>query len=247
MLIDKNQAYNLIKDLSNYYKDVDDIARVDFPSCLKCGSEKWVIYMFYSCLLDYGMRSTLYHQNLVNTYINNPDIFNPSLVIKYDKDKLLTIMKDNIHPRYPNMALKKWLKLSCELSKYNSVKKELTNLKDIYTVENFIKNLGCYGQKTGNFLIRILFENDIFAFPEINNIPIDRHDIEISYLNNVISKNKLNANEISELSNIYIQSGKLLGIKANMVDKYLWEIGNTFCRKKDCFNCPLNNRCRKKV
>lgn len=39
---------------------------------------------------------------------------------------------------------------------------------------------------------------------------------------------------------------KDLNFNASIVDRYLWEIGNHFCTKKDCADCPLKNVCRKK-
>lgn len=71
--------------------------------------------MFYFCLLDYIMRSQNYHNNLINTYHIYPQVFDPSYVIgsfTNNKEKLLNIMKNNIHPRYSNVAVDKWLNLS---------------------------------------------------------------------------------------------------------------------------------------
>ncbi len=43
---------------------------------------------------------------------------------------------------------------------------------------------------------------------------------------------------------MYIESGEKLGIDANLIDKYLWNIGNEFCNKKKCVDCPLYNDCK---
>lgn len=32
----------------------------------------------------------------------------------------------------------------------------------------------------------------------------------------------------------------------NDIDKYLWEVGNSFCNKKKCNECPLNNYCNER-
>lgn len=65
------------------------------------------------------MRSQNYHNNLINTYHIYPQIFKPKYVIENfttNKEELLIIMKNNIHPRYPNVAIDKWINLSVELS-----------------------------------------------------------------------------------------------------------------------------------
>lgn len=67
---------------------------------------------------------------------------------------------------------------------------------------------------------------------KLGYILLDRHDIEISYLNNIIDSQKLNGNQIEELSHLYINSDEKPGIDANLIDKYLWNIGNEFCNKK---------------
>lgn len=59
------------------------------------------------------MRSKLYYSNLINTYSKYPKLFEPQYVIEnLDEDKLKNILRDNIHPRYPNVATKKWIVLS---------------------------------------------------------------------------------------------------------------------------------------
>jgi len=82
---------------------------------------------------------------------------------------------------------------------------------------------------------------------DLGAIPLDRHDIEICYLNGIISKSKLSEKEISLLSTSLIECGKKLGLSPSIVDKYLWEVGNSFCNKKSCLNCPLNRTCNTKI
>lgn len=39
--------------------------------------------------------------------------------------------------------------------------------------------------------------------------------------------------------------GKELNINPSDIDKYLWKVGNSFCNKKNCEECPLNQMCIK--
>ncbi len=52
---------------------------------------------------------------------------------------------------------------------------------------------------------------------------------------------------MEELSSAYIESGNRFGIDANLIDKYLWNIGNEFCNKKNCIDCPLIDDCKTKL
>lgn len=247
---DKN-ALKCIKLLNAYFRVKDNLAVVATPKSLKVGEEVWIYYIFYSCLLDYGMKSKLYHANLLKTYDNYPDIFNPKYVIEHfieDKESLLQIMKENIHPRYPNVALKKWLELSKKLSCYSSLSEKLKSLKNIEELNYFIKEIGEYGQKTGGLLIRLIVESKIVNFKdELTFIPLDRHDIEISYYNGVCKSRNPNSKELEELSNCWIKAGKKINITPTLVDKYLWELGNRLCSKKKCEECPLGKNCKKNI
>ncbi len=248
--MDEAQALKVINLLHDYYKYAkEDLASVDAPKSIDYASNEWLIYMFYSCLLDYGARSKIYHKNLIDTYNKYPEIFNPQYVWKNYRDKqneLLIIMKENIHPRYPNVALSKWLALSKELAKYSSLKEKIITM-NLNNLEKFINNIGGFGQKTGGLLIRLIVEAKIINDDkDLNFIPIDRHDMEISYLNGIINKRELSDEEIRKLSSLFIKSGNLIGVDAGTVDKYLWNVGDTFCNKKNCHNCPLSETCKKK-
>jgi len=201
--------------------------------------------MFYSCLLNYGMRSEIYHQNLINAYDKFRDLFNPNYIITIQEEELKNLLIKYIHPRYPNIGAKKWMKLSKKLINFTSLDTYLKNIKSLEKLKSFIKDLECYGQKTGNLLIRIICDTGICDFNEnINSIPIDRHDIRISYLTNIIEKEKLNEKEIEELSRGYVEVGVSLGINPSNIDKYLWEVGSSICNKKKCKECPIKTYCK---
>lgn len=70
-----------IEKLDKYFSnsDINEVANVGFPNEIEYKSNEWLYYIFYSCLLDYGMRSKIYHNNLINTYHNYKDIFNPCI------------------------------------------------------------------------------------------------------------------------------------------------------------------------
>lgn len=102
----------------------------------------------------------------------------------------------------------------------------VNKIKSFETFEElnkFIKNINGYRQKTGVLLLSLIYESKICNFKdELSIIPLDRHDIEISYLNNIIDKEKLNEKQRSELSDNYIEYCKKLNIEPNILDKHLW-------------------------
>jgi len=235
-----------VAKLNNHFAGRVDLANVEFPSKIKYRTNEYYLYICYSCLLDYGMRSKVYHKNLVDTYEKHSKIFCPSYVSKMTEDELHNIIVNNIHHRYPNVATRKWINLSNELIKYDNVLSYLKSISNFEELNEFIKTFKGYGQKTGGLLMRIISDSKICDFQEnIKSIPIDRHDIEISHLTSIINTTNISKNEIIELSDAYVSVGKELNIDPSNIDKYLWEIGNSYCNKKHCEECPLNNMCIK--
>lgn len=253
-MFNKEKANLCALQMKRYFADKNQSANVEVPSDIVIGSNDYLIYLFYSCLLDYGMRSKIYHSNLIATYKNYKKIFNPKYVVENyigNEEKLLEIIKGNIHPRYPNIASKKWIELSKFLSinyPENQLKEKIFSLQSYKELYYFITNIKGFGQKTGGLLLRLIFESGICNFQnDIEDIPIDRHDIEISYLNGISTKENLNNNELKELGSIWIEAARENHISACDIDKYLWSIGNQFCSKKDCLNCPLKEICKRKI
>lgn len=72
--IDCPKCVKVVKTLNNYFKYKTQLANIEYPSNIKYKSNKYFLYMFYSCLLDYGMRSKIYHKNLIETYKEYPNI-----------------------------------------------------------------------------------------------------------------------------------------------------------------------------
>ena len=252
-MYDLEKAIYCTKKMKEYFSITLQNANVEIPNDIVIGTNEHMIYIFYSCLLDYGISSKIYHTNLINTFQNDKKIFDPKYVVEHYENnelELLKIMKKNIHPRYPNIALKKWIYLSKFL--YTNYSGEhliakIISLKSYRELYNFILQINGYGQKTGGLLFRLICESKICQFnDDIQEIPIDRHDIEISYLNGIISKETLNKNEIKKLSKIWIEAANINDMSPFDVDKYLWSIGNQLCSKKKCERCPINMNCRRK-
>lgn len=248
--IDFNKAVICTKALKDYYALKEDDTEVIYPSTIEKNSYKYVIYIFYSCLLDYGMRSKIYHKNLVHTYKCYPDIFDPKYVVdtyKSNSGELKDIIVNNIHPRYPNVALEKWLNLSEYLNDNKDLYDKIKVVNSYKDLSEIIMNIKGFGQKTGGLLLRLIYESGIVNFTfSLENIPIDRHDIEISYLNGVVNKNYLNEVEITSLGSTWVKAANKNNLNPALIDRYLWSVGNTFCNSKKCIDCPLNKTCKGK-
>ena len=103
-MFDLERAVNCASKMKEYFTSVEQDANILVPSTITLGTTEYFLYLFYSCLLDYGMRSKIYHSNLVQAYQDYKEIFDPSYVVSHyleEEGELFTIIKENIHPRYP--------------------------------------------------------------------------------------------------------------------------------------------------
>ena len=155
MNISNENMIKTIEKLDKYFSNIDinEVANIEFPNEIEYKSNEQLYYIFYSCLLDYGMRSKIYHNNLINTYHNFKEIFNPYYVVNNfnnDSSTLQLIIKENIHPRYPNVAVNKWIGLSKELSKYDNLLEKIKSFKTFEELNRFIKILMALDKRQGD-------------------------------------------------------------------------------------------------
>ena len=70
MEINYNKCRKVVEKLNSYFDNNDEIANVNYPLNIEFKTNEYYLYMFYSCLLDYGMRSKIYHKNLIGLSVN---------------------------------------------------------------------------------------------------------------------------------------------------------------------------------
>ncbi len=232
--------------LKDYFKNMESTSsEIPIPKEIGLYNDKWLYFIMYSCLLNYGMNSKRYNMNILNTYRDYEWMFNPNEVVRHNEEEILKIVRESIHHRYPNIATKKWINLSRKLNEICNLVDIVKNSNSYIKLYEFILDIGGYGQKTGGLLLRIIYESGICKYEDsLPIIPLDRHDLEISYLCGIIDKKKLNAKEIYELSRLWIETSLKYDIDASMIDQYLWHIGAELCNKKKCLECPLYSECK---
>ncbi len=251
-------AETCLNILHNYFSDknIEGQAQVVLPKSIIPNSKVHYQYLFYSCLLNYGMKSTSLHKNMIYLYEQYPNVFSPGYVVeKYSKDytDLADVLRSYVHVRYPNECAKRWIGLSEVLHlKYNDNPKEMFRDKSTYNdYKKSISQIKGLGQKTGGLLLRILIDNNMLSpIDGITEIPIDRHDIDLCIWLNVISnftadEIRKNTKIIKALSDVWVQAANNLSISPSLADQYLWIIGSEFCASKKCIHCPVFDLCNR--
>ena len=256
---DAKNAVRSLHKMHEYFskQDINTKATVLLPKTMERGSEIHYRYLFYSCLLNYGMKSSVLHEGLKKLFENMPLLFSPQYICENYTDsytELATILRSFVHVRYPNQCAKNWVALSNILhTKYNDNPKELLMAGNTYyDFQSAILGLKGFGQKTGGLLLRIMIDDGLLTPVDgIAEIPIDRHDIDLCVWLKVISnitsdEIKKNKKVIKLLSDTWVCAAKELSISPSIADQYLWIIGSQFCAKKQCEVCPLCDDCIKK-
>lgn len=235
--------------LKEYFKDMESTSsEVPAPDKVKLYSEEWLYFIMYSCLLNYGMNSKRYNVNMLNTYRDYEWMFNPKEVVRHNEENVLEIVRESIHHRYPNIATKKWINLSKKINEIDNLVDKIKNFNSYIELYEFILSIGGYGQKTGGLLLRLIYESGICQYEDyLPIIPLDRHDLEISYLCGISDKKKLSNKEIYELSRLWIETSLKYGVDSSLTDQYLWHVGAELCNKKKCEECPLYSECKTKI
>jgi hypothetical protein len=84
----KINAEELIPD------DLDDLGRA--------------LFIFYVLQLDYAMKSQILYKGAIKLYYENKKFFTPGYISKISDKSLIIFLKNYLHPRYINEAVKRF-------------------------------------------------------------------------------------------------------------------------------------------
>lgn len=257
-IINADNAKASLLKMHQYFSEMDITtqATVLLPKGIEHGSEMHFRYLFYSCLLNYGMKSSVLHENLAKLYEQMPSLFSPQYICEIyadNCDSLAEILRSFVHVRYPNQCAKNWCSLSNILhTQYHDNPKELFLGRNTYhDFQSAIFTVKGFGQKTGGLLLRVLIDNDLLnPVDGIAEIPIDRHDIDLCVWLGVVSnitpdEVKKSKKVIELLSKTWVEVSNKLSVSPSLADQYLWIIGSQFCTKNQCGLCPLRDMCKR--
>lgn len=184
----------------------------------------------YGCMLDFNRNASRMWANIEDVYNDNPEIFNPTLVVEnYSKEKLSDILSEYGF-RYPNRDSKGWFENSKII--YERYSKDWNNLikksgKDGERLCNLIKQedfIFLSGDKLCPFYVKTVhtFHTEL---SNIWNIPIPV-DVHVRNVTMEISEEKIENDQ--EIRNYWRRKGKNYNIDPTYIDTALWLIGNNW-------------------
>jgi hypothetical protein len=90
-----DRAREVVKALHSYFRDVQTVkkATIELPNDIEYRSKEHYLYIFYGCLLDYGVKSYYYHQRLKFAYSEFRELFSPSYILENFKNDIESLSR----------------------------------------------------------------------------------------------------------------------------------------------------------
>lgn len=231
VVFDIEQAKKCLLSMQRYFSKVciNEKASIPLPQSIVVGSSCHYRYLFYSCLVNYGVRSQKLHKDIICLYNERPCLFSPSYIVENyigNESLLAEILRREIHVRYPNQCAQNWILLSRTLrDKYHENPQEIfVNGSKYADFKMAIFQLRGFGQKNGGLLLRVLIDEGLLDSTDgIAEIPIDRHDINLSVwlkvISNVSAETIVKSKKIiNALSSIWVEAANEMRVSPSIVD-----------------------------
>ncbi len=188
------------------------------------------LYIFYVLQLDYAMKSQILYSGALRLYNDNDKFFTPNFLIKVTDDVLQMYLKDYLHPRYVNEAVKRYrVNSQTLLEKYDGDPRKLfTVAKTCKEVIEKIKDFRGFGPKIGNFFVRTMINTFNYQYDDLEDMlpPVDVHDVRIAYLLGYTNSDEMSQKNITFVKKVWNQACLDSGESWLVFDKALWLLGS---------------------
>jgi endonuclease III len=247
-------------DRSGLLGEVGDLIEHQIPEGVAKLSVEHARFLFFVVSNDHGIKSSHLYSKAKQLFVQNPEIFNPSFVLRqfgtpYDR-RLIELTGERLGTRYPKETAKGWFINSALIREH--FEGEPLNLlrfsgaaKDLFSA---IRRFRGYGPKTGGILLRAIVGVGFAKVTGLDEVllPVDVHDTRISFLTRVLrntgSKDLPGPQELAK----YVKKVQMV-LKTACdrereswlnVDRALWLIGSRGCSRGRCELCPISDLCQ---
>jgi hypothetical protein len=197
-------------------RDLDDLGRA--------------LYIFYVLQLDYAMKSQILYRGAKQLHSKNKKFFTPRYIAKLSGASLENYLKQYLHPRYINEAIKRFRLNTVVLAeKYNGdPRKIFGNTNRCQDVVKRLKDFRGFGPKIGNFFIRTMINTFNYKYSDIDSIlpPVDVHDVKIAYLLKYTESDGMTQKNINVVKRLWNKACTKSGESWLVFDKALWLLGS---------------------
>ena len=187
-------------------------------------------YIFYVLQLDYAMKSQILYRGARELIKHNPDFFTPKCIGEMPEDKLRELIKDHLHPRYINEALRRYQRnTGVLLDSYSGDPRTIfTSSSSCQEAQNRLKEFRGFGPKIGTFFIRTMINIFGYSYPDIDGVlpPVDIHDVKIAYLLGYTKSPEVTTKNVNLVKTIWRDACIEAGQSWLIFDKALWLLGS---------------------
>jgi len=223
------------------------------PSGLDRSSKEYALYLTYVIAIDFQTDAVKLWSRSRKLYEEEPHLFNPEVIVDFDKKELRRIVK-SLGARYPNGGADGWIKISkLLLEKYDGDPRNIT--KEAVTLAELKRKLNEFpylrGNKLSNFYIRAMGENGLFKISDFDNlsIAVDIQVARVTFYTGVLQIQGdyygcIHHDPIRSLiEDVWSEAAKNIEIPSWYLDEPLWSIGSRLCSKRKCKKCPIIEYC----
>jgi len=197
---------------------------------LKLSDRNRALFIFYVLQLDYAMKSQILYSGANRLFKENHTFFTPSFINTLSEDALLKTLREYLHPRYVNEAVRRYLhNTKTLLRKYEGDPRNIfMNTLNCQEVLKRLKDFRGFGPKIGNFFVRTMINTFDYSFSDIDTIlpPVDVHDIRITYLLGYTKTDQMTQKNINFVKNLWNIACKDAHSSWLVFDKALWLMGS---------------------
>lgn len=187
-------------------------------------------FIFYITGLDYATKSQPLYERANKLFTKDKKLFDPKHIAKLSDEDIYTYIINFLKPRYPNEAVKRFgINSKLLIDKYKSNPKNIfTSSQTAKEAIEKVRDFRGYGPKIGNFFARTIINYFSITYSDIDDIliPVDRHDVKISYLMGFIDNPKMSKKNIDKVKNIFNLACKETKTSWLIFDKALWIMGS---------------------
>lgn len=189
-----------------------------------------VQFLFWVIQMDYATKSQRLYQNALQLWNEDRDWYDAMKIFNCSNTKLKEIIKSKFKPRYANEITKRF-KYNSELLIRDYDGYAINLVKSALSAEdllNKIRYFRGFGPKLGNFLFRTFISVLNPKYKDLEDIlmPVDIHDVRLSYRWGFINNSEMSSKNIKKVKHIWNIACKKAEVSWIVFDRALWLLGS---------------------
>jgi len=233
-----------------------ELVENQMPEKVRLLSREHALFLFYVVPQDHGVSSAGLYTKAKELHREDPDVFDPSAVVKLELRDIEKRVSRKLGVRYPIESSREWHENSrMLLEEYEGDPRKLfSKTKEAQKLLKEIRRFRGFGPKTGALLLRAISN---LGFVELDNLedvllPVDVHDTRIAFYTRSLAgpntpdwyvKNYMSY--VRPVQEVWLSASQRAGLDWRELDRALWILGSKGCAPEKHGICPARDLCVK--